>query len=234
MEAVVERRETLIDRGHQVEVFDNESIADLCRPDVQERHKPGKDFQRVIRRRFFAPRLSDRAVPHVSRFLRREVLLEPGLSNHEHPVGMRLRPPQQAIEVKLEVIEHRRRIRHVGANLFRAGAHGAGAPDPCAGTQMDLDRPEPAIPRAPQQFSGGQRPRPPAERTFRMRLEHVECAHRPEHPRTSLLQPVHHIADPDQHDDELQAWIARKNALEDEIELRGSHPGFADVAHMHS
>ena len=134
----------------------------------------------------------------------------------------------------LEVLEHRRRVRHRRANLGGPRAHGPGLADPVARSRVLVHRPKPAPAHSSNQLLQGQGAGLPAESALRVAPEDV-LGPDPSGRRRgrALLQPPQDVAGADEDDDRLQAWVARQHPFEDEVERFRAHAGAGDASDVH-
>src|SRR5437773_5402353 len=182
MEAIVESRQALIQEWHQVELLDTDSMGDASGPTVQQSHQPTEDLARIVGRHFFAPGLAGAAMPHVSLLLGGELFVKPWLPNEEDTVSVRLCPPQRSAQVELEMVEHRSWIGKSRPDFFCSCAHCPRLANPPTGTRVDLNRPEPAVPRPTEQLVHGELARLPTVRSLRVAPEHIGAPYRGQRP----------------------------------------------------
>ena len=149
---------------------------------------------------------------------------------------MGLSLPNDAPKMAVEMIHHRRRLRHRRTDDPGPRPHRARAADPPARAMVHLQRPQPAAPQPRDQFEERQRLRRPAEPPFGMTPEDVRNRHcRPRRPRLrAFLQPAQHIAGAHEDDDGIEACIARQHAREQQVQRFGADTGTGNAAHVYA
>ena len=236
MEEVVVGAEARLEQRHQVDLLDVEIAGDPRCAAVEQGHEPRRHLQGIKRRDLFAPGASDAAVPHVRGLVRGVPLLrEPGLAHDDHAIGMGLGLPNDAPKMTVEMIDHRRRLRHRRADDPGARPHRARAADPPAGAMVHLQRPQPATAQPRDQLEERQRLRRPAEPPFGMTPEDVRNRHRrPGRPRRrAFLQPAQHVAGAHEDDDGIEPCIARQHPREQQIQRFGADTGTGNAADVY-
>jgi len=207
-------------------VRDAESVSDLAGPRLHERQQSIDDLQIVIDSDRFLPRPANPAVPKLRRLLGSVGTLQPWLMHHQHAIGMRLRPADQAMEMVLEIPQHDRWVGHGREHLFGFRAHASSGDEPCPGALLHVDTTKPRSAQPASDLRQGPRAGLPAEALLRMTGKQHFLWHRRSRPRRrgTLLEPVIYVAGPDHDDDRIEVAVLGEDVLENDIELGRPDP----------
>src|SRR5688500_18586012 len=145
MEEVVIGIDTWVDMRLHVELFYIEIAGNAGCLLIDSHHQAAHDIVRKKCGDRFAPCLAYRSVPHQRRLLRTARLVEPRLPDNQYAVCVRLRLCDRLTEMKFEVIQHGRWIRHRVADLFSLGSHRTRPSDPPARPVLEMNRPKPPV-----------------------------------------------------------------------------------------